>query len=79
MWFAEKYVDADWNAAKEFQRRKGIKEGIRAGKKEMALNLLKNGVAPDIIAVSANVPVETVEQWAQQNKKSVSTESKKRL
>ena len=46
MWFAEKYVDADWNAAKEYQRRKGIKEGIRAGKKEMALNLLKNGVAP---------------------------------
>lgn len=68
MWFVEKYVDADWNAAKEFQRRKGIKEGIRAGKKEMALNLLKNGVAPDIIAVSANVPVETVEQWAQQSK-----------
>ena len=68
MWLAEKYVDADWNAAKEFQRRKGIKEGIRAGNKEMALNLLKNGVAPDIIAVSANVPVETVEQWAQQSK-----------
>ena len=64
MWFAEKYVDADWNAAKEFQRRKGIKEG----KKEMALELLKNGVAPDIIAASAEVSVETVEQWEQQSK-----------
>lgn len=34
MWFAEKYVDADWNAAKEYQRRKGMKEGIKEGKKE---------------------------------------------
>lgn len=75
MWFAEKYVDADWNAAKEFQRRKGIKEG----KKEMALELLKKGITPDIIAASADVSVDTVEQWAQKNKKSVSTESKKRL
>lgn len=37
MWFAEKYVDADWNAAKEYQRRKGMKEGIKEGKKEMTL------------------------------------------
>ena len=77
MWFAEKYVDADWNAAKEYQRRKGMKEGIKEGKKEMTLELLKKGVAPDIIAASADVPVETVEQWARQNKKSVGTESKK--
>lgn len=68
MWFAEKYVDADWNAAKEYQRRKGMKEGVKEGKKEMALELLKNGVAPDIIAASAEVSVETVEQWAQQSK-----------
>ena len=69
MWFAEKYVDADWNAAKEYQRRKG--------KKEMALELLKNGVAPDIIAASAEVSVETVEQWAQQIGISVSAGSDK--
>ena len=68
MWFAEKYVDADWNAAKEYQRRKGMKEGVKEGKKEMALELLKNGVSPDIIAASAEVSVETVEQWAQQSK-----------
>lgn len=63
MWFAEKYAAADWNAAKEFQRRKGVKEG----KKEMALNLLRNGVAPDIIAESAEVSLETIKQWAEQN------------
>ena len=68
MWFAEKYVDADWNAAKEYQRRKGMKEGVKEGKKEMALELLKNGVSPDIIAASAEVSVEIVEQWAQQSK-----------
>ena len=28
MLFAEKYVDADWNAAKEFVRREGIAEEI---------------------------------------------------
>lgn len=76
MWFAKKYVDADWNAAKEYQRRKGMKEGIKEGKKEgikegkkeMAMELLKKGVAPDIIAASAEVSVDTVEQWAQQSK-----------
>ncbi len=64
MWLAEKYVDADWNAAKEFQRRKGIKEG----KREMSLELLKRGVEINVIAEVAGVSVETVEQWIKQSK-----------
>ena len=43
MLFAEKYVDADWNAAKEFVRREAKSEGIREEKRTMSLAFFKKG------------------------------------
>jgi predicted transposase/invertase (TIGR01784 family) len=49
--------------AAEIERRgmeKGIEKGIEKGKLELARNLLTNGVSPDIIAKSADLPLEKV-------------------
>lgn len=64
MLFAEKYVDADWNAAKEFVRREGIAEGKRA----MSLAFLKKGIPLDVIAECAKVSVEEVRSWLEEEK-----------
>jgi hypothetical protein len=40
--------------------REVIKRGLEEGKKEMARNLLANGVSPELIASSAGLPVERI-------------------
>lgn len=55
MWIAEKYAVADWNAAKEYERRRVIKE--------MSVELFKKGVPLNIIAEAGKVPVSKVEEW----------------
>ena len=64
MLFAEKYVDADWNAAKEFVRREGIAEEKRA----MSLAFFKKGIPIDVIAECAKVSVEEVRSWLEEEK-----------
>ena len=54
-WIAEKYAAADWNAAKEYERRRVIKE--------MSVELFKKGVPLNIIAEAGKVPVSKVEEW----------------
>ena len=44
-------------------RVKGREEGREEGQVEMALNLHKQGVGLDIIAMAAGVGVEVVERW----------------
>lgn len=72
MLFAEKYVDADWNAAKEFVRREakleGISEGIREEKRTMSVALFKKGIPLDVIAECAKVSVEEVRSWLEEEK-----------
>ena len=46
MWIAEKYAAADWNAAKEYERRRGRRENA----KEMAVELFKRSVPLETIA-----------------------------
>ena len=58
MWIAEKYAAADWNAAKEYERRRGRREYA----KEMSVELFKRGVPLDTIAESAKVPISKVEE-----------------
>jgi predicted transposase/invertase (TIGR01784 family) len=41
-------------------RKEGKAEGIAEGKAEMARNLLKRGVAPDVVAESAGLPLEKI-------------------
>lgn len=43
--------------------KKGHKEGHAEGKKEMAINMYKNGMNTDMIANFAQVSIETVTQW----------------
>jgi predicted transposase/invertase (TIGR01784 family) len=40
--------------------KEGVKEGIGEGKREMAKELLANGVPPDIIAKSAGLPLDQI-------------------
>jgi hypothetical protein len=52
--------------SEEAERRgikEGIKEGIEKGKAEMARNLLMRGVAPDLIAESAGLPLDKIRTW----------------
>jgi predicted transposase/invertase (TIGR01784 family) len=42
-------------------RKEGRKEGIEEGKQEVAKNLLLRGIAPDVIAQSAGLPLEKVQ------------------
>lgn len=62
MWIAEKYAAADWNAAKEYERRRGRRENA----KEMAVELFKRSVPLETIAESAKVPISKVEEWLEQ-------------
>jgi predicted transposase/invertase (TIGR01784 family) len=39
---------------------KGIKEGIKKGKLKVARNMLANGISLDIIAKSAELPIEKI-------------------
>lgn len=72
MLFAEKYVDAYWNAAKEFVRREakseGISEGIREEKRTMSVALFKKRIPLDVIAECAKVSVEEVRSWLEEEK-----------
>ena len=68
MLFAEKYVDADWNAAKEFVRREAKSEGIREEKRTMTVALFKKRIPLDVIAECAKVSVEEVRSWLEEEK-----------
>lgn len=68
MLFAEKYVDADWNAAKEFVRREAKSEGIREEKRTMSVALFKKRIPLDVIAECAKVSVEEVRSWLEEEK-----------
>ena len=68
MLFAEKYVDADWNAAKEFVRREAKSEGIREEKRTMSLAFFKKGIPLYVIAECAKVSVEEVRSWLEEEK-----------
>lgn len=68
MLFAEKYVDADWNAAKEFVRREAKSEGIREEKRAMSVALFKKRIPLDVIAECAKVSVEEVRSWLEEEK-----------
>jgi predicted transposase/invertase (TIGR01784 family) len=53
------------NSAAEIEQRgmeKGMEKGIKKGKLEVARNLLANGVSPDIIAKSADWPLEKIRE-----------------
>lgn len=68
MLFAEKYVDADWNAAKEFVRREAKSEGIKEEKRTMSVALFKKRIPLDVIAECAKVSVEEVRSWLEEEK-----------
>ena len=41
----------------------GKKEGWEAGKREMAINMMKNHMSLETIAQMAEIPLEIVEKW----------------
>ena len=62
MWIAEEYAAADWNAAKEYERRRGRREE----KKEISVEMFHQGIALDVIATCVKVPVSKVEEWLEE-------------
>ena len=44
-------------------RQDGVIEGEEKKAKDMAINLYKQGVKPDVIATAAGVAVAVVEKW----------------
>jgi len=42
---------------------KGIEKGMEKGKEEMVRNLFANGFSPDVIAKSAELPLDKVQSW----------------
>ncbi|WP_294338848.1 hypothetical protein [uncultured Clostridium sp.] len=41
----------------------GKAEGIELGKKELVLNMYKNGMSADMIAKMVQISLETITQW----------------
>ncbi|MDR1481084.1 MAG: hypothetical protein LBI74_00490, partial [Synergistaceae bacterium] len=49
------------DSAADIEQR-GREDGIEKGKLELARNLLTNGVSPDVIAKSAELPIEKIRE-----------------
>ena len=53
---------SDWNSAKNYERREGLKEGIEKSKEEIARNALENGLSVELIHTITGLDIESIKR-----------------